>query len=56
MGQLLNDLRNTFLGVQILLAGLVTVAFTPAFPNAGGVVVVPLADRPPAPEQGRPTR
>lgn len=38
VGQLLNDLRNTLLGVQILLAGLVTVAFTPAFPGASSAV------------------
>ena len=29
--QMLNDLRNTLLGVQVLLAGLVTVAFAPSF-------------------------
>lgn len=32
--QMLNDLRNTLLGVQVLLAGLVTVAFAPAFGEA----------------------
>lgn len=30
---LLNELRNTLLGVQVLLAGLVTVPFTPRFPQ-----------------------